>query len=286
MENKDYTRRTAIKSITGLAGISAGAFLGSSSAAACTNNDWDWENPEWTNQDDNVDLQTVEEGGRYDNNGILGEITDCVEQYEFKHASVNGNEVYEVPFIINSSGVINDPDGDPMQRISENWIDVRITGDEPVSLDFSPNDSHMGTFAYANASYGDNIAAELTETAIRGALAAASLVYWEASVASIAADLIFDYEYNSNESTYDFLARWNYRYNGDHSEEQFSSWACFFIKLEPSQQTSFKVTSEWRDTKSGWPTYPMPKIEYEVTVTAPSSDCLYTGDVTVEQTHP
>lgn len=285
MVGKPYSRRTALKS--GACILSGATLVGaaSSTAAATDTGDWDWTNPIWDNQDDNVDLSVVEEGGQYDDNGILGEVTDGIEHYDFKQTSVTGTTVYEVPIVIESNGVLNDPNGDPMEYIDESWTTVQTTGDYPVSMDFSPNEHHMGSFTYANTpSDGTFIDSKFTETAIDVALAAASIKFPVLTPATIAADVIFSYEYNSNEGTYDFDAKWDYNYQHSDAdrESQFSTWTCFFLKLEPSQQTTFEVNSGWRSYQyPGTPEIPYTDVTYEVTVTAPSSDELYPGSASV-----
>jgi len=277
------SRRRALKTGAGLFG---GVTLITSSehARARDRSEWDWENPEWSNQDDDIELTSVRQGSIKNDNRMCGEITDGIEHYSFKETSVTGTTVYEVPIIIQSSGVMNH-DGDPERRIDRNEISVRTTGDYPVSMDFSPNEHYMGSFTYANSpDSGSSIDEEYTESAISASLAAASLYYPKASAASIAADVIFAYEYNSNEDSYSFDAKWNYYHGHDANEEsEFSTWACFFLKLEPSHQTTFEVRSFWDNYSDFGADYdPYPVVTYEVQVTAPSSDEIYQGDVSIE----
>ena len=287
MREKLCSRRTALKSGIGVLGGSTLIGAGSTTATANDRDDWDWENPEWNNQDDNVDLNKVEEGGRDNDNGILGEVTDGIEHYDFKGTSITGDFVWEIPLVIESTGVLNDPDGDPMERIDHSWIRVDTTGDTPVSMDFSTNDHHMGSYTYANdPDDGSLIDSQYTQTAIEVSLAAASIKYPVLSAPAIASSLLFSYEHGSSEDTYSFDAEWDYNYAHSDAdrESQYSAWACFFLKLEPSQQTTFEVNSGWRVYDGCClDMYPRPEIEYEVTVTAPSSDGLYPGNVDVNR---
>jgi len=278
------SRRKALKAGVGLLG-GAALITSSEHASARDRSEWDWENPEWSNQDDDIELTSVRQASMKYDNGMCGEITDSIEHYDFKETSVTGTTVYEVPIVIQSSGVMNH-DGDPERRIDRNEISVRTTGDYPVSMDFSPDENYMGSFTYANTpDNGSSIPAKFTETAIKASLAAASLYYPAAAPASMAADVIFSYEYNSNEDSYSFDAKWDYYYHHSDadSESEFSTWACFFLKLEPSHQTTFEVRSFW-DNYGGNSRHfdPHPRVTYEVQVTAPSSDEIYEGDVSIE----